>query len=82
MLSVLHKSAEITAYVVGAEIGDVNQTNNSEFGSTYVVTYGQLVQTAKTKLFNLKEKLKEHYDSLGEQSIVEIALSESKQLML
>lgn len=80
--SVLHKSAEITAYVVGAEIGDVNQTNNSEFGSTYVVTYGQLVQTAKTKLFNLKEKLKEHYDSLGEQSIVEIALSESKQLML
>ena len=60
--SVLHKSAEITAYVVGAEIGDVNQTNNSEFGSTYVVTYGQLVQTAKTKLFNLKEKLKEHYD--------------------
>lgn len=64
--SVLHKSAEITAYVVGAEIGDVNQTNNSEFGSTYVVTYGQLVQTAKTKLFNLKEKLKEHYDSLGE----------------
>jgi hypothetical protein len=41
-----------------------------------------LVQTAKTKLFNLKEKLKEHYDSLGEQSIVEIALSESKQLML
>ena len=39
----MHKSAEITAYAVGAEIVDVNQTNNSEFGSTYVVAYIEIM---------------------------------------
>lgn len=80
--SILHKSAEINAYVVGAEIGDVDEINESESGTTHVVTYGHLVQTAKIRLFNLKDKLKEHYDNIGEKSIVEKALSESKQLML
>ena len=79
--SILHKSAEINAYVVGAEIGDVDEINESESGTTHVVTYGHLVQTAKIRLFNLKDKLKEHYNNIGEKSIVEKALSESKQLM-
>lgn len=79
--SILHKSAEINAYVVGAEIGDVDEINESESGTTHVVTYGHLVQTAKIRLFNLKDKLKEHYDNIGEKSIVEKALSESRQLM-
>ena len=80
--SILHKSAEISAYVVGAEIGDVDATNKTESGTTYVVTYGQLVETAKIRLFHLKTKLQEHYDEIGEKSIVEKALSDSRQLML
>ena len=39
----MHKSAEITAYAVVAEIGNVNQTNNSEFVSTYVVAYIEIM---------------------------------------
>ncbi|MBQ6381390.1 MAG: ATP-binding protein [Clostridia bacterium] len=79
---ILHKSAEINAYVVGAEIGDVNEVSKTENGTTYVVTYGQLVQTAKSRLFNLKDKLQKHYDEIGEKSIVEKALAESRQLSL
>lgn len=80
--AVLHKSAEITAFVVGATIGDVDCDKSSASGKIHVVTYGQLVETASKKLFRLREQLKEHYDEFGDKSLVEKALEEPKQLTL
>ena len=48
----------------------------------HAVTYGQLVDTANSKLFRLRETLQEHYESMGQESIVEKALKESTQLKL
>lgn len=80
--AVLHKSAEITAFVVGATIGDVDCDKESTSGKIHVVTYGQLVETASKKLFRLREQLKEHYDGFDDKSLVEKALAEPKQLTL
>ena len=76
---VLHKDATITAYVVGASIGDVDCNKNTDSGRIHVVTYGQLVETANTKLFGLRKQLKNHYEEIGDDSIVEMALREPKQ---
>ncbi len=76
---VLHRDATIRAFVVGAKIGDVSAHRETDEGKVDIVTYGQLVQTAKTKLFGLKEKLEDHYNSIDDKSLVERALSEPRQ---
>lgn len=78
----LHDTATIHAFVVGASIGDVDKHKVSDSGVVDVVTFGHLVETAKIKLFRLQEQLSEHYDSLGDKSIVEKALQEAKQTKL
>lgn len=80
--AVLHSSATIDAYVVGAKLGDIDSEKSTSSGRIHAVTYGQLVDTASGKLFRLRDRLKEHYDSLGQESIVEQALKESKQLRM
>lgn len=80
--AVLHSSATIDAYVVGAKLGDIDAEKNTSSGRIHAVTYGQLVDTASGKLFRLRDRLKEHYDSLGQESIVEQALKESNQLKM
>jgi len=80
--AVLHKSATITAFVVGALIGDVDCNKKTDSGEIHVITYGQLVETANKKLFSLREQLTEHYKEIGSDSIVEKALREPKQLHL
>lgn len=80
--SVLHNSATIDAYVVGAKLGDIDPEKTTSSGRIHAVTYGQLVDTASGKLFRLRDRLKEHYDALGQESIVEQALKESKQLKI
>ncbi len=74
----LHKSATIRAFVVGAQIGDVDTHKETQSGTVDVVTYGQLVETANAKLFRLREQLSEHYTSMGQESIVERALRQTK----
>ncbi|MDR2589415.1 MAG: ATP-binding protein [Oscillospiraceae bacterium] len=76
----LHKVSTITAFVVGATIGDVDCNKKTDSGDIHVVTYGQLVETANKKLFNLREQLTGHYKEIGNESIVERALKEPKQL--
>ena len=78
--AVLHSSATIDAYVVGAKLGDIDTEKVTTSGRIHAVTYGQLVDTASGKLFRLRDRLKEHYDALGQESIVEQALKEAKQL--
>jgi hypothetical protein len=80
--TVLHNSATIDAFVVGASLGDIDPEKVTSSGNIHAVTYSQLVDTANTKLFRLKELLQEHYDAIGKESIVEQALKEPKQLKL
>jgi len=77
---VLHKKAEITAFVVGAYIGDIDTGLSVDSGKIHAVTYGLLVETANKKLFNLRHRLEAHYKEIGDASIVEKALREPKQL--
>ena len=78
----LHKQATIHAFVVGAKVGDVATHKKSEDGIVDVVTYGQLVQTANSKLFGLRERLEEHYNNIGDISLVERALNEPQQMKI
>lgn len=80
--AILHSSSTIDAYVVGAKLGDIDQEKETTSGRIHAVTYGQLVDTANNKLFRLRETLQEHYDSMGQESIVEKALKESTQLKI
>jgi hypothetical protein len=80
--AVLHKVATITSFVVGAVIGDVDSYRGTASGEIHVVTYGHLVETANKKLFGLREQLTDHYKDIGDDSIVEKALKEPKQLRL
>lgn len=79
--AVLHSSATIDAYVVGEKLGDVDSQKITSSVRIHAVTYGHLVETASAKLFRLRERLQEHYDTLGERSIVELAL-ENRQLKM
>lgn len=80
--AILHSSATIDAFVVGAKLGDIDIEKITSSGRIHAITYGQLVDTASTKLFRLRERLQEHYNAMGEESIVELALKESKQLKI
>ena len=80
--AVLHRSATIRAFVVGAQIGDVDETKQTTSGRIDVITYGHLIQSAKVKLFRLQEQLNEHYNSMDDASIVERALDQSKQIKI
>ena len=75
----LHKKAEIHTFLVGSHIGDVDVHSQTDSGIIEVVTYGQLVETASQKLFRLRERLKTHYDSLEDKSLVEQALGQYTQ---
>lgn len=80
--AVLHSSATIDAYIVGAKLGDIDPEKETTSGRIHAVTYGHLVETATGKLFRLRQRLQEHYNALGQESIVEQALKESKQLKM
>lgn len=80
--AVLHSAAMIDAYVVGAKLGDIDTEKETSSGRIHAVTYGHLVETATSKLFRLRQRLQNHYDAMGQESIVEQALKEIKQLKL
>ena len=80
--AILHSSATIDAYVVDAKLGDIDTEKKTNSGRIHAVTYGHLVVTASQKLFNLRQRLQEHYATLGQESIVEQALKETKQLKM
>ncbi|MDR0919422.1 MAG: hypothetical protein LBM93_09295, partial [Oscillospiraceae bacterium] len=76
--AMLHSKADIYAYVVGATIGDVDPHKITSSGHINVISYAHLVDDSRKKLFNLREKLDEHYKKLGDDSIVENALKQQK----
>ena len=80
--AVLYSGATIRAFVVGASIGDVDEKRETSSGRIDIVTYGHLVQTAKVKLFRIQEQLTERYNKMDDDSIVEIALKQAKQIKM
>lgn len=80
--AVLHRNATIHTFVVGCSIGDVDHHKENASGIIDVVTYGQLIETASQKLFRLRDQLKEHYESIGDKSIVEKALKQPAQMKI
>ena len=80
--AMLHSSATINAYIVGAKLGDIDPEKETSSGRIHAVTYGQLVDTANIKLFRLRQLLQDHYEALGKESIVEKALKEPNQLKI
>ena len=64
---------QIMAFVVGDSISEklVGTQHVGDSGHVYVTTFGQLVDTARRRLFNLKEKLTERYDGVDGVEIVE-----------
>ena len=75
----LHKDSEITAYVVGTSLGDVDAEKITSSGRIYAVTFGHLIETSKSRLFKLKDSLQEHYDSLSTETIIDKALRKPQQ---
>ena len=78
----IHKDASIEGFIVGSTIGDIDPERIVTSGVIHAVTYSQLVETANCQLFRLRDKLKSHYDSMGQESIVEKALREGFQLKM
>lgn len=78
----LHKNATIRTYVVGSSIGDVDCHKQTESGIIDVVTYAHLIETSSQKLFRIREQLKEHYESMDDESIVEKALKLPYQMKM
>ena len=78
----LHKNSSIHAFVVGSVIGDIPTHNEPDDGIIDVVTYDQLVQTAKNKLFRLREMLSDHYEQIDDKSLVEMAIGNYCQTRL
>lgn len=64
---------QIMAYVVGESISEkvVGKQQVGDTGYVFITTFGQLVDTARRRLFNLKEKLTERYDGVDGLEIVE-----------
>ena len=67
---------------VFAKLGDIDTEKVTTSGKIHAVTYGHLVETASRKLFRLRDRLREHYAELGQESIVEKALKGNKQLKI
>lgn len=78
----IHSGASITAYVVGSKLGDVDASKNNDSGRIFAITFDQLIETSKGKLFKLKDSLQEHYNSISTENIVDKALKLPQQLTL
>lgn len=72
---------QITAYVVGDKISN-NMSHNSSVGENkiFACTYLELVNTAKKRLFKLKETLSDRYEQMPTENIVQKVLNEPKQI--
>ena len=75
-------SPNIFAFVVGDTVSGkiVGKHKVGDTGYVYVTTFAQLVDTAKRRLFNLKEKLTERYEGIDglelEKKLTQMELSE------
>ena len=61
-----HKTISIEAFVVGYDVANnvSDQKACNDHAKIYVRTYAHLIDSAKRRLFNLRNSLREHYDNL------------------
>lgn len=74
---------EIAAYVVGDKISD-KMSPDASVGKNkiFACTYLELVNTAKKRLFKLKETLNDRYEQMPTENIVEKVLKEPRQIQI
>ncbi|BFM11200.1 hypothetical protein R50072_13530 [Simiduia litorea] len=79
----------IKAFVVGDFINDhtgkyqsVGKTKDQKFGEVHAVTFGELVRTAETRLFSLREKVETRYQNLEEDNLLTELLGTPEQKKL
>lgn len=71
----------IAAYVVGDKISNNISKDGAAGGNRiFACTYMELANTAKARLFRLKDVLNERYEQMSTESIVEKVLKEPKQM--
>lgn len=77
----ISSNPQITAYVVGDKISN-NISHDSSVGQNkiFACTYLDLVNTAKKRLFKLKETLNDRYEQMPTENIVQKVLKEPKQV--
>lgn len=80
----LNSSPKIKAFVIGDSIDSSISTKKTQenYGELYAYTYAQLVQTAEKRLFNLKDKLEDHYSKFNSNDYIEKILKEPEQMHL
>jgi len=85
----LNAKPKIKAFVVGnsissaiGPINDVKDANGQTYGEIRAYTYMQLVGAAKKKLFALKEKLSERYNSMDVNNFLQEIIKEPRQLKI
>ncbi|MCH5279138.1 MAG: ATP-binding protein [Christensenellaceae bacterium] len=82
--NMLNCKPKIKAFVVGDSISEsisIKKTQE-DYGEVYAYTYRQLAQTAGKRLFNLKDKLTEHYQQLSAKDYLREILEEPRQMEL
>jgi len=78
----LTNNPHITAYVVGDKIDSgisTKKTLDDANGAIFATTYYSLVETAKKRLFNLREVLSKKYESADTDSLISKVLKEPNQ---
>lgn len=82
--NMLNTRPKIKAFVVGDSVDSAISTHKTqdEYGEVWAYTYDQLVSTAEKKLFNLKDKLVEHYNQYTSDDYVKAILNEPEQMKL
>ena len=80
----LNSTPKIKAFVIGDTIdtGISKHKTQEDYGEVYAYTYSQLVRTAEKRLFNLKEKLEEHYNHYNSGDYIKEILNEPEQLSI
>ena len=80
----LNSTPKIKAFVIGDAIDATvsKRKTQEDYGEVYAYTYSQLVRTAEKRLFSLKEKLEEHYNSYNSEDYVKEILNEPEQLKI
>lgn len=77
----ISSNPQITAYVVGDKISNsISQDSSVGQNKIFACTYLDLVNTAKKRLFKLKETLNDRYELMPTENIVQKVLKEPKQV--
>lgn len=86
---ILASAPFVNAIVVGERIESKTSTkkeildeNNRVIGKVVAVTFSNLIATAEGRLFRLRDKLKDHYDSISTEKLKAEALTSNLKLQI